>query len=293
MGKSIVRVSDLSYRYPYGDTDALSHVSFEIEEGEFLAVLGPTGSGKSTLCYTMNGVVPQLLGGQMEGSVEVLGMDTKDYDISELAQGVGLVLQTPRFQLFNVTVESEIAFGPENLGVPPEIIENRVQEALQTVGLLGLDSRKPTQLSGGQKQRLAIASVLAMKPKLLVLDEPTSEIDPSGSEQVYEVLWKLNRENGMTILLVSHKSEFVAEFAHRILVLKNGQLLAQGTPKDVFSNENLMREALIVAPQVSELAFNLSHRGIRLPEVPIKLEGARDVYSEILRESQETKKVTA
>lgn len=293
MANPVIRVSDVSYQYPYGERPALSHVSLEIDEGEFIAIVGPTGSGKSTLCYTMNGVVPQLLGGKMEGKVEVFGMNTAEYDISELAQMVGLVLQTPRFQLFNVTVEAEVAFGPENLGYPPDVIRTNMCEALETVGLIGLENRKPTQLSGGQKQRLAIASVLAMKPKILVLDEPTSEIDPAGSEQVFSVLRKLNRENGMTIVLVSHKSEFVAEFAHRVVVLKDGRLLAQGTPKKIFSNEDVMREASIVAPQVSELAFRLGHAGIMPPEIPVDLESAKRIYGQMLDKAMGTGRATA
>lgn len=278
---STIVVENITYAYPNTEHPALKNISFEIAAGQFVALIGPTGAGKSTLCYSLNGVVPRLFGGDMAGKVVIADLDTYENEIPVLAQHVGLVLQNARNQLFNVTVLGEVAFGCENLGLPRQEIRQRAQEALAFTELEGLEDRQPSTLSGGQQQRVAIACVLAMRPDVLVLDEPTSELDPLGSEQVMGVIARLNRELGKTVILVSHDTAFVAQYAQRVLVLYEGRLVEDGTPKQVFSNQELLRQAKIRPPQVCEIAFELRSRGFAVPEIPITIEEAAKSFEEV------------
>lgn len=279
---SFIEVNHLTYTYPGSKTPALNDIGFTIEKGQFVALIGPTGAGKSTLCYSLNGVVPRLLEGELKGSVVVNGLDTFDNDIPIMAQYVGIVVQNARNQLFNVTVDSEVAFGCENLGIPRNEIRERITRALSFVKLEGFERREPAALSGGQQQRIAMACVLAMDPEVLVLDEPTSELDPLGSEQVMEVIARLNRDLGKTVFLVTHNAEFVAQYADRVLVINQGQLIEDGTPQEVFSNEELMRSANIRPPQVSEIAFNLRRNGLPIEKIPITLDAASDYFGGLI-----------
>jgi energy-coupling factor transport system ATP-binding protein len=270
--QSIVEFRAVTFSYPRADKPAIKDISFSLYPGEFSAMIGPTGAGKSTLCYCFNGVVPQLFSGTLNGTVIVSGCDTCQMDIPVLAQHVGLVVQNARTQLFNVTVLQEVGFGCENLGWPRQKIQKRVEEALAFVGLSGYESRQPSALSGGQQQRVAIACVLAMDPEILVLDEPTSELDPIGSEQVMEVIARLNRELGKTIFMVTHDMEFVAKYASRVLVLNECCLMEDGIPQDIFGKEDLLRAARIRPPQVCEVSQQLRKHGYSIPRIPISLE---------------------
>ncbi len=270
----IVAFSQVTYAYPQIAGPAIKDISFTIDSGEFVALIGPTGAGKSTLCYCFNGAVPRLFNGEMSGEVKVAGCDTYQDEIPVLAQHVGLVVQNARTQLFNVTVLQEVAFGCENLGMPPSEIRKRVQQALEFVGLAGIEDREPSTLSGGQQQRVAIACVLAMDPEVLVLDEPTSELDPIGSEQVMEVIARMNRELKKTIFLVTHDMDFVARFATRVLVLNQGSLIEDGTPASVFAQAGLLEEARIRPPQVCAVAQQLRAHGYPIAAIPITLPSA-------------------
>ena len=274
----IVEFQHVTFAYPHAEKPVIQDVSFVIEQGDFVTLIGPTGAGKSTLCYSFNGAVPQLFSGEMSGMVLVAGCDTCQDDIPVLAQHVGLVVQNARTQLFNVTVLQEVGFGCENLGWARERIRARVREALAFVGLSGYEERAPSALSGGQQQRVAIACVLAMDPDVLVLDEPTSELDPIGSEQVMEVIARLNRELGKTIFMVTHDMEFVSRFARRVLVLNNGCLVDDGTPAHVFSQADLLKTARIRPPQVCDLAQDLRRAGYSIPEIPITLEAGVELF---------------
>ena len=200
-----------------------------------MAIMGKTGSGKSTLCLLANGVIPHVIGGKLGGSIHALGRSTLDHRVYELAKDVGMVLQDPESQLFTSSVRSEVAFAGENLGLSRSELIERVRSSLAAVRLDGFEDRVPGGLSGGQKQRLAIASSLVVRPRLLVLDEPTSQLDPIGTAGVFEVVRNLNREHGVTIILATHKSEEVAEFSDRIVVLDRGSIVAEGGPAKVFS----------------------------------------------------------
>jgi energy-coupling factor transporter ATPase len=260
---SIVTVDNLSYAYPAPEPDGTSEwvlqsISLEIEEGEFVSIMGPTGVGKTTLCLALNGIVPQSTGGVIKGDVHVYGLNTKRHPVADLAQHVGVIFQDPETQLFNMTVEAEVAFGLESLGVPAEEIFERIEWALAVVGMSEFRNRSPFHLSGGQKQRVAIASVLAMTPKILVLDEPTASLDPLGKTEVFSVVRELRQQRGMTIILVGHESEQIAEFSDRVVVLNHGQVELVGTPAEVFGQVERMRTIGLAVPQVSDLAHSLN-----------------------------------
>jgi energy-coupling factor transporter ATP-binding protein EcfA2 len=276
-------LDDVSYRYPRARHYALRHLSLTIYRGEFVAVLGQNGAGKSTFCQALNGVVPQSRGGRMGGRVVVGGLDTREATVAELAQKVGIVLEDPETQLFTSSVLSEVAFGPENLGVHPQEILQRARWALEVVRLNGYEDHAPTALSGGQKQRLAIAAALAMHPAVLVLDEATSQLDPVGTVEVFSVVRDLNRQYGLTIVMATNKGEEVAQFCDRVLVLHAGELIAQGTAREIFANAGLFDRVMIRAPQVSQLATYLERRRIPLAGFPITLEEARRGIEQLIR----------
>jgi len=277
----LVELNDVTFSYSRVTLPAIANISFKINTGEFVALIGPSGAGKSTLCYCLNGSIPQLFNGTMTGSVKVAGCDTFKDEIPALAEHVGLVVQNARTQLFNVTVLQEVAFGCENLGLPREQIQERVSQALEFVGLSGYEEREPSALSGGQQQRLAMACVLAMDPELLVLDEPTSELDPIGAEQVMDVIARLNRDLGKTIFMVTHDMEFVTRYASRVLLLYDHRLIEDSSPQKIFSNTALLEQARIRPPQVCELAQILFQDGYPLERIPITLDSAIQVLQDL------------
>jgi energy-coupling factor transporter ATP-binding protein EcfA2 len=239
----------------------LKGIDLEVDRGEFVSIMGATGVGKTTLCLALNGIVPQSTGGIIRGEVVVAGLNTRQHPVSELASRVGIVFQDPESQFFNMTVEDEVAFGPESLGLDPREIRQRVDWALTMVGMSQHRHRSPFQLSGGEKQRVAIASILAMTPRILVLDEPTSGLDPIGKADVFRVVRELKQQDGMTIVMVEQESEKIAEFSDRVVVLRDGKVALVDTPDRVFAQVELMHEIGLAVPQVSELAhlFNTRH----------------------------------
>jgi len=256
---STIEIRNLTYAYPgvikgVEPQDVLKGVDLTIEQGEFLALMGATGAGKSTLCMALNGLVPQSMGGVFGGSVTMLGRDTRHTPVAELAALVGVVYQDPESQLLAASVEDEVAFGPENLGLAVDEIKERIAWALGLVGMAHLCNRPSQWLSGGQKQRVVLAAVLAMLPQVLVLDEPTASLDPAGQREVFQVIEHLARERQMTILMVSHDAEQIAEYADRVAVLADGRIVAADTPQAVFGDEQLLIRAGIGAPQVSQIA---------------------------------------
>lgn len=238
----------------------LRNVSLTINKGEFLSIMGPTGVGKTTLCLALNGIVPRSTGGIFKGDVVVAGINTKQHRVAEMAQKVGIIFQDPESQLFNMSVEDEVAFGLESMGVPREEMEARITHALRVVRMEHLRHRSPFQLSGGQKQRVAIAAILAMEPEVLILDEPTSGLDPIGKYEVFSVVDELKRTRDMTIIMVEQESEKVAEFSDRVVIMDQGQILMEGPPKEVFGHVERLKEVGISVPQVAELAHMFSAR---------------------------------
>jgi len=258
----MIRVEELSFKYAGAKEYSLRDISFRVKKGEFLGVLGASGSGKSTLCLTFNGIIPHSIRGDFEGNVFVKGYNTREASVAELSKIVGLVLQNPDSQLFNMTVEEEVAFALENLGLDVEEIKRRIHWALKITGLEGLEKEFPPNLSGGQKQRLVIASVLAVKPEVLVLDEPTSQLDPIGREQVLSLITLLNKEQGITIVLVEHNTEYLFDFADRIIVLDRGEVVMEGKPREVFEEADYLRELGIRIPISVKIGAELKRKGL-------------------------------
>ncbi|MCD6484493.1 MAG: ATP-binding cassette domain-containing protein [Candidatus Odinarchaeota archaeon] len=254
-----IQIKNLKYKYPRGTHDALNGINLEIKEGEFVAIMGPNGAGKTTLLLTLNGIIPHSVGGSMRGRVYIDDMSTAKHRIYELASKVGMVLQNPESQIFMPNVESELAFGPENLGVPPEEIGRRIKWALKLTRLEGMEERSPLQLSGGQKQVVAVAAALTMMPKYMVLDEPTSQLDPYGTNMVFETIKKLNKEQGITVIMASHKSELISEYADRVILLDKGQVVFDGPPEEAFMQQDLLRRIKVKIPHVSDIAFRLKN----------------------------------
>ena len=238
----IVNLGDVAYAYPQATKPALRGITLAVPEGQFLAVVGGNRAGKSTLCYVLSGFIPHHFKGTYRGKIEVAGMDLTQSSLGEIAGKVGLVFSNPFNQISGArfTVEEEVAFGLENLGVPREEMRERVHRALETTGLSELAGRSPYALSGGQQQRLALASMLVMEPQLLVLDEPTSQLDPAGKIEVFEVLNRLADKKVMTVVLVEHELEWIGDFADRVIVMHEGRIVNDGDPREVLVDEALI-----------------------------------------------------
>lgn len=260
---------------------AVDGVDLDVAPGQFIAILGHNGSGKSTLAKHLNAILLP-----SEGTVYVDGMDTKDMDkLEEIRQTAGMVFQNPDNQIIGTVVDEDVAFGPENMGVPTEEIVKRVENSLKTVGMWEYRSHSPNRLSGGQKQRVAIAGVVAMEPKCIVLDEPTAMLDPVGRKEVIRAAQKLNREKGITIILITHYMEEVVE-ADRVIVMDQGKILMQGTPREVFSRVEELKEHRLDVPQVTMLAHELRKDGLNLPEGILTIREFADVLGKAGQECQ-------
>jgi len=242
MSRDIVVFKNVFYSYPREKSWALEDINLSITEGEFLAVMGENGAGKTTFCRLFNGIIPHSLGGRLSGTVVVDGEITEKTSVPNLARKVGMVLDDPDAQLFTSTVRNEAAFGPENLLLPPEEIEQRVIKALSAVGLSGFEGRAPATLSGGEKQRLAIAAALAMSGKILVLDEPLCRLDPAGAAELMSVLKEIREKFQITVVMAAHESAMMAEFADRVCVFKNGRVAACDRAEKIFADCNLLDE---------------------------------------------------
>jgi energy-coupling factor transport system ATP-binding protein len=268
----IARLDKVSYLYPESPDLVLKNISLEIRQGEFLGIIGPTGAGKTTLCLALNGIVPRFYGGRFFGYATVAGHDTLEASVSTLARYVGAVFEDPETQLLSTSIENEIAFTLENLKVPRDEIRRRIPEVLAAVRLAGMETKSPGDLSGGQKQRLAIAAALAVQPALMILDEPTSQLDPVGSREVFATLKELNREQGITIVMVSHGAEEMAEQADRLVLMREGAIEAIGTPAEIYANVASLEANALRPPQVAKTFDLIRQGGIAIESVPVTLE---------------------
>jgi energy-coupling factor transporter ATP-binding protein EcfA2 len=284
-------LQDVSYKYPStevmpGDKRggwALRHINLTIEPGELVGIIGRNGAGKSTLCVTLNGLIPHFFHGDLRGKVLVDGINTREVPVYSLITRVGVLFQNPFEQLTGVAdnVMDEVAFGPENLGLPPAETLRRVRNGLEAAGVSDLAERHPFELSGGQQQRVALAAVLAMEPKIMVLDEPTSQLDPIGSDEVFAVIRKLHAQ-GYTIILAEHKVEALAELATRLIVLAEGKMVMDGSPREILTNTAL-RQYQVLPPRYTLLGQALAERGLRSPgNEPLTLEEATTMLKAIL-----------
>ena len=278
-----IQVENVCFSYDSVDEglpvkNAVDGVSLTISKGEFVAVIGHNGCGKSTLAKHLNAMLlPD------SGKVYVDGDDTSDENKTwDIREKVGLVLQNPDNQLVASIVEEDVAFGPENLGVDPKIIRERVDWALKAVGMYEYRTHAPHKLSGGQKQRVAIAGVLAIRPQCIVLDEPTAMLDPNGRDEVMDTLHKLNRELGITVVLITHYME-EAVTAGRVIVMDGGRVLTEGTPREVFSQVELLKKHRLDVPQAAELAFRLKGCGANIPAIPLSAEECAAMLREVLQ----------
>lgn len=275
MPETIISIENFSFQYALTDTPALKEISLEIKAGEYVAIMGACGAGKTSLCLSLNGIIPNMQAGGHTGRVLVGGRDTATTPVRELARTVGMVFDNPEFQLSQVSVREEIALGLENTGVPRDEMLRRIGEVLEIVGLTGFEERSPLELSGGQQQRLAIAAGLAMYPQVLALDEPTSNLDPIGKEEVFAVAARLNRERGMTIVIVEHEVEVMAAYADRLVVMSDGQIVLNGPPREVLPQVEALARYRTRPPQVTELAYRLAQSGRAAPAAyPVTLEEA-------------------
>jgi len=254
---NVVNVENLTFAYPDGN-QVLKNINLQLQRGVVLAIMGANGAGKTTLCHHLTGIIPHVYPGTTNGKATVAGMNVYEHPIYELAQKVGFVTQDPEGQLINPDVLMEVAFGPENIGLPRDEIRKRADWALEAVGLKGLESRSPSELSGGQKQRLALGAVLTMLPEVLVLDEPTSQLDPLGASEVFEVLLDLKKRYGITTILTTHAAEEVPKYADRVIVLSKGEVIADGIPRDVFKQVDLLDKSGVETPQIAMLGHKIA-----------------------------------
>ncbi|OGO34585.1 MAG: hypothetical protein A2W35_06210 [Chloroflexi bacterium RBG_16_57_11] len=281
---ALIELRDLTYAYPITEIPALRNVNLDLEEGQFLAVIGSNGAGKSTLCYTLAGFVPHFFKGKLEGQVRVGGIDTQHAHLNDFVQKVGLVFQNPFNQISGskFTVYEEIAFGLENRGVPRGEMKARIDRVMEMTGIQDLGERSPYALSGGQQQRVALASILVLQPSILVLDEPTSQLDPIGTREVFQVIKNMSQQ-GMTIIMAEHKTEWVAEFADRIVALADGEILMLGSPTDVLASP-LLPERGVGVSRYTTAARQASSEDL-WPSgrpLPVRLDEAIEGFREIL-----------
>ncbi|MGD9395276.1 MAG: ABC transporter ATP-binding protein [Candidatus Thorarchaeota archaeon] len=263
----LVEFADFSFKYLGADSLALRKVNLNIEEGEYIVVTGPSGCGKTTLCRAINGLVPQFHRGYIAGNVIVDGMNTRENNVADLAPIAGLVFQQPENQLVTLNVEREIAFGPENLGVEPDEVRRRVEELIDMFDLEHLREKHPHEMSGGEQQRVAMAATLALKPKVLVADEPTSNLDPQSAETILDLIADLNNRD-MTVVLVEHRLDLVSKDASRIVLIDKGSIVADGAPRDVLTMD-LCQEIGVGIPKATQLYKRLQERGFELEKVPL------------------------
>lgn len=280
-----IDVEDLWFRYPVAEVPALKGVEFQVRTGEMIGIIGPSGAGKSTLCQALKGLIPHSTPGEVEGEVRIFGADVTNVDQAGVgSERIGLVLQDPEAQIIGMTVREDLAFGPENLAVDPEEIRRRSIIHLADVGLEDLMDRDTYELSGGQKQRLAIASALMLEPDILIFDEPTSELDPLGKDEVFEVLRRIRQERDVTIVVVEHEVDRLASLVDRIIVMSDGEIVIDGPPLDVLASPgaraNTAGERL---PSAADFALSLQELGFTgLGSPTFDLAGVTDDVAKIL-----------
>ncbi len=278
---NFISVQNVTFKYDSQDETegklVLNDISFEVEKGAFVALLGHNGSGKSTVAKHLNAMLTPT-----SGKVYIDGMDTSDEKLTyDIRRKVGLVLQNPDNQIVASIVEEDVAFGPENLGIPSDEIRRRVDEALRAVDMYDHRLKAPYKLSGGQKQRVAIAGIIAMQPDCIVLDEPTAMLDPKGREEVLYTIHKLNKEQGITVVMITHYME-EAVTADRVYVMDNGRMLTSGTPREVFSQVELMKKHRLDVPQATELCHKLRACGVEIDRLPLDREECTSMLKEVL-----------
>src|SRR5512137_1488575 len=273
---AIIETKNLTYTYPGASKPSIDDVSIKIEKGEFVLITGPSGCGKTTLCRTFNGLVPHFYQGELKGEITVAGLNTLDRHTYEMAKHVGLVFQNPENQLFALSIEKDVAFGLENNGVNRAEMRKKVDWALNQTGIYDIRERSPHEISGGQQQRVAIAAVLAMEPEIIVLDEPTSFLDPLSAEKIFEVIYRLNKEQGITVILVEHRLDLTAKYTNHLIVMDQGRVRFEGDPREVLSKDET-RLIGVGIPKATLLYELLKKEGLGLSnQIPLSSEELAD-----------------
>jgi energy-coupling factor transporter ATPase len=279
---ALIETKNITYTYPNATKPSITDVSIKIEKGQFTLITGPSGCGKTTLCRCFNGLIPHFYQGELKGSIITAGLNVAQHQIYDLAKRVGLVFQNPENQLFALSVEKDVAFGLENLGVPREEMRKRVDQALERTGIYDLRDRAPHELSGGQQQRVAIASVLAMQPEVIVLDEPTSFLDPLSAKKIFEVIYDLNRNLGITVVLVEHRLDLTAKYTDHIIIMDEGKVVQDGDPREILRSEEA-RLLGIGIPKATRLYQILKKEGVDLGDrIPLSSEDMAKLIREAL-----------
>ncbi|MGG3308716.1 ABC transporter ATP-binding protein [Paenibacillus lautus] len=265
---NVVEIKNLSYKYPIENKEVLRDISLNIEKGKLYALIGHNGAGKTTLCNTIRGFIPHFYQGHLRGDVILEGKDIREWTLSELSQKVGYVFQNPFTQISGTkdTVYEEIAYGLENLGLQTKEIHKKVDEVLSLFHIEGLVDKNPFELSGGQKQRVALASIIVMEPEILVIDEPTSQLDPQGTEEVFKII-EIMKKKGKTIILVEHKIDLLAEYADVVVLLKDGEIVMQGETHEIFTDERVLSHKGAL-PQYALLGIEMEKQGLSIDQIP-------------------------
>jgi energy-coupling factor transporter ATP-binding protein EcfA2 len=279
---AVIETKGLAYTYPGGTKPSISDVSISVEKGDFVLITGPSGCGKTTLCRCFNGLIPHFYQGELEGEITVSGKDVTKHQTSEMAKHVGLVFQNPENQLFALSIEKDVAFGLENLGFSREEMRKRVDWALNLTGIDDLRERSPHEVSGGQQQRVAIAAVLAMQPEIIVLDEPTSFLDPLSAEKIFVVIHDLNQRLGITVVLVEHRLDLTAKYANHIIIMDQGRVYSDGETRQVLDNEKI-RLIGVGIPKATLLHQMLLKEGMKFNSLtPLSSDEMVKLLSEVL-----------
>lgn len=278
----MIEIENLTFQYTDGQKPALNNIDLTIGDGDFVGIIGNSGAGKTTLIYALSGVVPHHFTGDFYGAVRVDGMDTVEVKPEVLARTVGSVFQDVDAQMVTTVVEDELMFGLENFGVPHEEIQERIQTTLRQVGIENLRTRNIRSLSGGQKQKVAIAAILALRPRILLLDEPTGELDPQSSQQVFQVLKELNEAFGITVVVVEQKIMQLCAFAKKLLVIDGGEAVLYGPVREVLGQSNLMQKLGIHVPRVVSLQEKLGELGLYHGPLPMNIPEAENMVREVL-----------
>ena len=283
----VIEVKDLTFTYSGSDNQALKALNLAVHKGEFIGITGPTGAGKTTLSYCLNGIIPHFIEGSYTGDVQIKGHSVFDLSSQEISRWIGSVFQDPEAQLVSANVEEELAFGPENIAIAPEEIQKRIDFALKSVGIETLRTASIDSLSGGQKQRVAIAAVLTMLPEIIILDEPTAELDPMGTDDVFSVLHKLNEEHGITIIIIEHKLEHLSKYCQRLIVMDEGQIVVDGAPAQIFAEWQKIQSVGVKPPQVTEFFGKLPGYDRQQRKIPVTLEEAEQVLNDLLSKDED------
>ncbi|XMB67177.1 ABC transporter ATP-binding protein [Mycoplasmatota bacterium zrk1] len=275
-----LEVKNLTFKYLIGKEKVFENLSLSINKGELVAIIGRNGSGKTTLCNLLRGFIPHLTQGDLEGDILLYDDSILKMDLSDLSDKIGYIFQNPFIQISGIkeTVYEEIGFGLENLGVPRDEMIRRIEDIIELLKIEDLKDKHPAELSGGQRQRVAIASILAMDPEILIIDEPTSQLDPKGTEEIFEII-KILKEQNKTIILVEHKIDLIAEYADRVILLNDKNIVFDGTTSDILSREAVMSYGTNL-PQIAKLGIEYNNKVEKLSKIPSVLEEAVEVFKD-------------